>query len=101
MPAKPKNPVDTRGYWQERKNFPGEKSFGYFACKTCNGSNWVSAHAFKHFKQACKTCNQYTLPVYLWVNLATRRNVLCADEEKKPHKSELCEACARGVCTQI
>lgn len=100
MPPKPKNPVDTRGYWQERKKFPGDKSFGYFACNACDGSNWVSAHAFKNFKQACKKCNHFTLPVYLWVNLATKRNVFGVDEEKKPHKSELCEACARGICKQ-
>ena len=60
----------------------------------------MSAHAYKGYKQACKKCKQYTMPVYLWVNTGPRRTVSEADDLKTPHKSELCEACARGVCTE-
>ena len=60
----------------------------------------MSAHAFKQYKQACKKCKGYSLPVYLWVNQATRKSSGNRDDDsdKKPHKSALCEACKRGVC---
>ena len=100
MAALPEDPVSSLGFWQAREKFSGRKSFGFFACNSCGTSSWVSAHGFKSYKQACKKCNQYSLPVYLWVNQEDRKAGGDRDDKKKPHKSGLCEACARGVCTR-
>jgi len=95
-----KDPVSTSGKWVERSEFNGKKSFGYFECDGCSGKSWVTAHAFKQYKQACKSCNQYSLAVYMWVNLERRESRGGRDEEegKPPHLRHLCEACKLGVC---
>ena len=41
------------------------KSFGYFTCEDCNKS-WMSAHAQKKFRQACKECFEDTYPSFMW-----------------------------------
>jgi hypothetical protein len=100
-PGLPPNPVESGGYWQERNEFSGSKSFGHFVCNACRKSSWISAHAYKHYKQACKRCNRFSLPALLWVNTE-----YCRDEmsdldviKKKPHRKRLCEACKKGVCS--
>ena len=96
----PDPPIESSGHWALREEFFGHKSFGYFVCSICAGSNWISAHAFKNFKQGCKRCNIYCLPVYMWVNEESRDKFDDDDEDskKKPHKTELCEACRLGKC---
>ena len=93
-------PVNTPGYWILRNAFNGIKSFGVFVCenKKCN-NRWKSAHAYKIYRQGCKSCDQYTLPTYMWVNENThiRDNDAIKDTDK-PHDSERCEACKVGVC---
>ena len=83
------------GYWVYHKDFTGKKSFGYFICYCKN--RWMSAHAFKKYKQGCKKCEAYKYPVCLWVNENKRDN----DSElegSSPHDRERCEACRAGEC---
>ena len=102
VPPPPSPPIESSGHWIEREKFPGDKSFGYFFCFTCAGkSAWISAHAFKRYKQGCKTCDTYFLPVYMWVNDHGNDSNEYRDieeSEKKPHKRDLCEACRLGQC---
>jgi len=80
-------PVETPGQWVLRKDFVGQKSFGFFKCQDCQ-ETWISAHAFKLYKQGCKTCETYFLPMFMWVNAEQRRRnpgdqpVLDLDREK-------------------
>lgn len=96
------DPVDTGGHWISLEDFVGRKSFGAFKCKCCSGKTWVSAHAYADFKQACKSCNVYTLPKFMWVNDPSddseSRTVKKLDADK-PHDMARCEACAAGVCS--
>ena len=97
-------PVDTPGYWVLRDEFNGVKSFGSYVCesKKCKNKKWISAHAYKIHRQGCKSCDQYTLPTYMWVNtdkdtIKDIKNDTDKDTDK-PHDSERCEACKAGVC---
>lgn len=83
-----------------RKQFRGEKSFGHFQCWQCKNA-WISAHAFKGFKQACKACGSrhYSLPKFMWVNRDRKEYV--KKEPRHPerqHEHSLCEACKAGRC---
>jgi hypothetical protein len=100
MPFLPDDPVSTRGQWVDRKKFWGNKSFGYFVCQECDGRSWVSAHAYKQYKQACTQCNRYVLATYMWMNLEHRGKTSMGGrgEDDKPHIEHLCEACKLGVC---
>ena len=100
MPSVPKDPVNTSGQWVSSSNFSGRKSFGYFECGKCGGRGWVSAHAYKQFKQACTQCHRYSLPVYMWVNLEVRAKSVGRGDDEKPHLKHLCEACKLGVCSR-
>eukprot|EP00955_Chlamydomonas_euryale_P054789 355943-Chlamydomonas_euryale.AAC.8 len=60
-------PVDQPGHWVERKKFKGHKSFGYFRCGKCR-KGWMSAHAFKQYRQDCNRCESALLPIFMWVN---------------------------------
>ena len=95
-------PVDTPGIWLSREEFNGEKSFGAFQCLACKKS-WISAHAFKAYKQGCQNCEMEELPLYMWQNLRPREyqgnDDYENDEADKPHDQQRCEACRRGVCT--
>ena len=79
-----------------------EKSFGAFQCLACKKS-WISAHAFKAYKQGCQNCEMEELPLYMWQNLRPREyqgnDDYENDEADKPHDQQRCEACRRGVCT--
>lgn len=99
-------PVDEPGSWVSReilrKRKTEYKSFGIYECsKGC--SVWVSAHSQINYKQACKKCEEYSYPRFMWVNDKKRSN----EEEKnvrkqdkdKPHDKTRCEACQRGKCT--
>ena len=96
------DPVDTGGHWVSLEDFDGRKSFGAFECKCSRKKFWVSAHAYATFKQACKRCDVYTLPKFMWVNdpsdYSDSRTVMKLDADK-PHDVERCEACAAGVCS--
>lgn len=97
--AMPDPPVEGRGKWVDRKAFRGHKSFGHFCCFPCGDADWVSAHAYKHYKQACKQCGEYYLPIHMWVNFEGRKRHHDSDyDPRKHHKQELCEACKKGVC---
>lgn len=94
-------PVDTPGRWVPVDQFPGSKSFGVYFCEHCSGKHWVSAHAIPRFTQACKACNTYSKPKYMWVNEQSR-----GKKEDRPahpmnghHDRERCEACRHGACT--
>ena len=91
------------GYWVERAQFPGLKSFGMYECvgKKCSG-RWSSAHAQKKFGQGCKRCERFALPNLMWFNnasSASRRERKNPDDEKAAHDRARCQACAAGVCT--
>ena len=90
-----------QGRWVSRNEFTAaNKTFGYFKCSSCN-KTWMSAHSKKQFKQACKSCNTYVLPAYLWVNDNTNyRKDKALVDTKKPHRSDLCQACQKGRCDQ-
>lgn len=100
MPTKfPPPPVCTRGYWQRRQDFQGNKSFGYFICHSCNKQRgWISAHAFRNYKQGCQKCEKYTLPTYLWVNLDNNNRSRSPQAKEVPHDYTRCNACKAGVC---
>jgi hypothetical protein len=88
---------DIEGQWVQRKDCTKQKSFGYYECKICHGI-WKSAHAQKNYRQACKPCNSYYFPFYMWENenLPGQRNKIIDDD--KPHMKDLCEACKKGKC---
>lgn len=80
------------GHWVSNYDYKNKgKSFGYFQCNYCT-KNWMSAHSQKSFKQACKSCDRYFLPAFLWVNdfknEKTNENAL--EDKNKPHRSDLC-----------
>ena len=92
--------MDEPGFWVELKDFWGNKSFGMFECEDCD-QIWLSAHAFKRFKQACKSCETWSPPKFMWVNAERgERNKYHKEPDlNKPHHRDRCEACRRGVCT--
>ena len=105
MSGMPAAPVTTPGRWVTKQEFTGLKSFGCFQCASRKCKNtWVSAHAYPNYRQGCKRCggNAWVYPKYLWVNSTQR---VCEQEESvkvvKPHRSDLCQACHRGVCTAV
>lgn len=88
------------GNWVSREEFLNikgqSKSFGKFFCDC--GNYWQSAHTHGKYKQACESCDEYKYPSCMWIN---NNNNYCrnnGNEDDKPHKSKLCEACKRGVC---
>ena len=88
------------GEWREARSFVGKgKSFGYFGCFSCE-KTWMSAHAKKGFKQGCKSCGMYFYPLYLWENTYKNYNKKdkSLNDNGKPHITELCQACQKGVC---
>ncbi len=85
------------GYWVYRSDCNKQKSFGYYECSKCYGK-WTSAHAQKDYKQACKSCNFYSLPLYMWENEYPFGHIKINRDDDKPHLSQLCEACHKGVC---
>jgi len=97
---KPEPPVDTPGYWELRDNFKGLKSFGSYVCesKKCKNKEWISAHAHKEYRQGCKSCDKFVLPMYMWVNTDKDTIKGIIKDTDKPHDSERCEACKAGVC---
>jgi len=60
-------PVESPVKWECREEFNSRKSIGYFKCSRWFKS-WISAHAFKDYKQGCKECNRYVFALYLWKN---------------------------------
>jgi len=94
----PDPPVDTPGRWVSPSEFRGRKSFGYFRC-TC-GKWWMSAHAFPQYKQACKGCNVWSLPVWLWRNdqRKDRSEAVEVINHRGPHDQQRCAACIAGEC---
>lgn len=96
------------GYWVEREEFTGQKSFGLFQCEKkgkrgklpCT-KRWKSAHAQKDFGQGCQACNTFTKPWLMWHNTVQheKREKKNPDDERAAHDRARCEACARGVCT--
>ena len=99
MPTKVKAPVDTPGKWVPRREFPGTKSFGFYRCE-CN-KQWISAHAFKDYRQDCKGCKSSQRPKLMWVNDHKKKDEdqEVARDSGKPHEKGLCEACRRGICS--
>ncbi len=96
---RPSPPVDSKGLWVHREEFKGFKSFGYYQCIKCC-KTWFSAHAHPNYRQACKKCEVWEYPRYLWQNLEkdVREKKPKEDEEKKPHDQNRCEACKIGEC---
>ena len=93
----PPPPAPSLGKWVIREEFGRGKSFGFFKCEKCN-HDWVSAHAFKMYRQACKSkfCNTYSLPRFMWRNLGQHKRG--NKTSQGPHDRSRCEACALGVC---
>ena len=97
---RPAAPIPTPGYWIARADFPGDKSFGYFSCDACSNS-WLSAHAFKHYRQGCKACEDKSLPTWMWVNLPRDDDDderSASGKQDKPHHQSRCDACKAGIC---
>lgn len=92
-------PVDEPGEWIMREDFKKRKSFGFFLCKECQ-NRWTSAHSYPRYKQDCKSCCKSNYPVLLWKNASKyhRSDRNEDDENKKPHRRDLCEACKAGAC---
>jgi hypothetical protein len=88
-----------KGFWVKRRKFTGEKSFGRFHCGNCE-KEWLSAHTFKMYKQACIECGEYIMSRYMWVNTESQEKQT-PDDDGKPHRSDLCEACHKGVCRRM
>ena len=90
-------PVDGAGEWVERRNFDGEKSFGFFICDC--GRYWLTAHCYRDYKQGCKWCEKESLSYYMWENHETDKRPRRAKRYgDKPHDEQRCEACRRGEC---
>lgn len=101
MPEDPPFP-GARGVWVARADFVGIKSFGRFECSGSGCDNtWASAHAYKLFKQGCKSCEKKSFPRWMWVNDDTDRTDSESEREvpTRPHDRRRCDACAAGVCT--
>lgn len=61
----------------------------------------MSAHSRKKFKQGCKNCNRYFYATHFWKNFHKKPEEKKAiNDNKKPHMSDLCEACKKGVCIE-
>ena len=91
------------GYWVERGEFPGRKSFGMYECEggKCSG-RWSSAHALPAFGQGCKRCERVALPRLMWFNNApgtSPKERESPDNKKAAHDRARCQACAAGACT--
>ena len=94
----PPDPVDTPGYWVAYDEFENYKSFGYFKCD-CEAW-WMSAHAFKNYKQGCKLCDDYSYATYFWVNEEDQEiKGKSKKENRGNHLRDRCEACEAGECT--
>ena len=90
-------PVDGAGEWVERRNFDGEKSFGFFICDC--GRYWLTAHCYRDYKQGCKWCEKESLSYYMWENHETDKRPRRAKRYgDKPHDEQRCEAGRRGKC---
>lgn len=108
-------PVDNKGYWVEREQFTGRKSFGYFVCLQCEHKDrkrkakrknysWMSAHSFPQYMQGCKHCETKTLPTYMWVNTESPKQLqhdATSSEPSKPHDRSRCDACKVGKCLNV
>jgi hypothetical protein len=92
----PAAPVDNAGKWVETQNFQGSKSFGFFKCRQCR-QKWISAHAFKVYKQGCKRCNSTKLPDFMWQNDKRTPSDRAEKESKAPHDKGRCGACLLGL----
>lgn len=92
----PAAPVDNAGKWVELQNFQGSKSFGFFKCLGCR-QKWISAHAFKVYKQGCKRCNGMKLPDLMWENDICTQSDQMKKESKAPHDNKRCGACLLGL----
>lgn len=89
------------GYWTPRLQYQGtRKSFGSYECCSCS-KKWLSAHAYKKYKQGCQGCENMSFPCCLWVNSDQDRDRSPhdrLDNGDRPHDRARCEACRRGVC---
>lgn len=98
----PSPPVNTRGQWKLYQEFDGRKSFGSFMCTSCR-KQWISAHAYLDYRQACKNCDEYYYATWMWKNYdnSTCDGIDIKDTKNYtgPHDRERCEACAVGVCS--
>lgn len=92
------DPISLDGHWTIRSKFQGRKSFGFFICN-CK-KTWLSAHAFKEYKQGCKSCEVETFPKYLWVNTELNKKEEIIKNLDKPHDRLRCEACKLGICLE-
>ena len=62
--------------------------FGEFHCEDCK-HKWYSGNAWEGKGQQCLQCKKMILPLSLRPLLHRFHN----DEDRKPHKQELCEKC--------
>lgn len=61
----------------------------------------MSSRSKKQFKQACKNCDSYYFPAFLWENDEKKKKENDKKElndNQKPHMSHLCQACKLGKC---
>ena len=93
-----KDPVSENGFWVKRKHFTGRKSFAAFDCPC--GKYWISAHGFPCYKQGCKSCDEKSLPKFLWVNEngTDRSGEAHGPDPTRPHDMSRCQACQAGAC---
>lgn len=93
---RPDPPVLSAGEWVHWDEFKGNKSFGYFLCDNCN-KKWISAHAYKNYRQGCQNCETYDYPKLLWVNFESSERRWDIEDDAE-HDRFRCEACKAGAC---
>ena len=89
------------GQWIPRQYFKGKKSFGYYKCSKCSRT-WGSAHSFPDSRQACKSCETWNFPIFMWKNFTKdTRSRKSDDDDGPPHEHSRCEKCLKGnMCTR-
>eukprot|EP01130_Rhizamoeba_saxonica_P002091 TRINITY_DN11899_c0_g1_i1.p1 TRINITY_DN11899_c0_g1~~TRINITY_DN11899_c0_g1_i1.p1 ORF type:complete len:223 (+),score=28.03 TRINITY_DN11899_c0_g1_i1:85-753(+) len=97
---------DCLGSWIPREDFFGRKSFAFYKCNSCR-KRWMSSRGFKDHRQACKNCERYVYPDFMWENenyyhpdSSEESSNSFLEDNEIPHMSQYCEACRLGVCDE-
>ncbi|KAL3841802.1 hypothetical protein ACJMK2_019903 [Sinanodonta woodiana] len=90
----------------------GRRRYGFFQCSRCN-AHWESSHVYRkggydYYQQECKTCRIAVSPYKvepIKCSMCGEENCICSDEDReerhndsnRPHRSDLCERCKKGL----